>query len=96
MTDEPANIVATTEVDRLKSELEAYRQREVAELRSALADANARLVQAQRDIVAWRDEAQRISSQAKLVAAEAERREALLRTQLMAKANVLAERKNDA
>jgi predicted nucleic acid-binding Zn-ribbon protein len=92
MTDEPANIVATTEVDRLKSELEAYRQREVAELRSALAIANARLVQAQRDIAAWRDEAQRISSQAKLVAAEADRRESLLRTQLMAKANVLAER----
>jgi len=92
MTDEPANIVAMTEVDRLKSELEAYRQREVAELRSALADANARLVAALADIEAWKAEANRISRQGQQVALEAERRESLLKTQLMAKANVLAER----
>jgi len=96
MTEQTASIVAMTEVDRLKAEVEAYRQREVAELRSALADANAKLTEALADIDAWKAEAYRISRQGQQVALEAERRESLLKTQLMAKANVLAERKNDA
>jgi hypothetical protein len=46
-----------TEIDRLRAELESYRQREVDDLRSALAVAR-------QDIVALRAEAQRISTAA--------------------------------
>ena len=79
-----------SELDRLRAELEAHRQRELADLRAALADANARLSQALDGMERWRAEAHRIAQQGNALAMEYQRRETDLRTQLMAKTNVLA------
>jgi hypothetical protein len=87
-----ADEAVPTELERLRAEVEAHRQRELADLRSALADANARLGLALDGMEKWRSEAHRISQQGNALAMEAQRRETDLKTQLMAKANVLAQK----
>jgi hypothetical protein len=81
------------ELARLRAEVEAHRQRELSDLRAALADANARLTNALDGLERWRTEAHRISQQATTLALEYQRREVEMQSQLMAKANVLSGRK---
>jgi hypothetical protein len=65
------------EVERLRAELEAYRQRELADLKTALATAR-------QDAEHFRREAQRNADIGRQIAAEAEARIATLKAQVEA------------
>lgn len=86
MTDESPQ----SELERLRAEVESYKQRETAELKSALASARAEAAQYREEALKWQSEARRLSEAGKDLAREAERRENSLRMQLTAKQNVLA------
>lgn len=77
------------EVERLRAEVEAHRQRELAELKAALADAVGRAN-------AWEQEARRISQQAIIANAEHDATVAHLKDQLAAARQVRGVRATSA
>jgi uncharacterized small protein (DUF1192 family) len=66
-----------TEIERLRAEVESYRQRELADLKSALAVAR-------EDAAHYRSEAQRNADVAKLIVADYEKKVGMLQAQLEA------------
>lgn len=78
-----------SEIERLRAEVESHRQRELSDLRSALAAAREELRQAKVEASHFRGEAERNATTGRMIASEAERQIADLRTQLQAKHNVL-------
>lgn len=69
------------EVDRLRAEVQAYRDRELADLKSALATAR-------QDIVALRQECHRISQAGQYIAAQYQEEIQRLRSQIEVKEQV--------
>lgn len=79
MSDEPDALQA--EVERLRAEVESYRQRELADLHAALAAAR-------QEAAAWKVEANRISQVGQQVAAGYQEEIARLRGQIEVKEQV--------